>query len=155
MSVRLTDEEAWEMLANGHTGIFTTLRKDGWPVSLPMWFVVVDRRIYMVTMASLKKVARIRSNPCVSFLVESGKAWKDLAAVVVTARAAILDANEEESRRAQAALAAKYNEFRLPASSVPDATKSHYSGQNVLIRLDPVGPFITWNNAKIRLRNSP
>ena len=154
MSVRLTDDEAWEMIAGSHTGIITTLRKDGWPVSLPMWFAVVDRCIYMRTMASLKKVARIRRDPRVSFLVESGEAWKDLAAVVVTARATILEAGEEEAQRAQAALNVKYRGFGLPASRVPDATKRHYSGQNVVIRLDPVGPFITWNNAKIRMRTA-
>jgi hypothetical protein len=27
------------VLAKAHTGIFTTLRADGTPISLPMWFV--------------------------------------------------------------------------------------------------------------------
>ena len=40
MSVRLSDEEAWAELAAAHTGIFTTLRRDGRPVTLPTWFVV-------------------------------------------------------------------------------------------------------------------
>ncbi|MGH9137555.1 MAG: pyridoxamine 5'-phosphate oxidase family protein [Acidimicrobiales bacterium] len=44
MGVRLTDDEAWAFLENGHIGILTSLRRDGWPVSLPVWFVVLDRR---------------------------------------------------------------------------------------------------------------
>ncbi len=60
MGVRLTEDEAWERLATSHTGIITTLRRDGWPVSLPMWFSVVDRKIYMRTLAASKKAVRIK-----------------------------------------------------------------------------------------------
>ena len=38
MGVRLDDDEAWAELDAAHTGILTTLRRDGWPVSLPVWF---------------------------------------------------------------------------------------------------------------------
>ena len=41
MGVRLSEEEAWAELATAHTGILTTLRRDGRPVSLPVWLVAV------------------------------------------------------------------------------------------------------------------
>ena len=44
MTVRMTDEEIWEFLSEGHTGIFTTLRRDGYPIALPVWYAVVDGR---------------------------------------------------------------------------------------------------------------
>ena len=40
MSVRMTSDEAWEFVAAAHTGILTTLRADGFPISLPVWFIV-------------------------------------------------------------------------------------------------------------------
>ena len=43
MSIRLSEEEAWAELDRAHTGIFTTLQRDGWPISLPMWFVSFGR----------------------------------------------------------------------------------------------------------------
>ena len=56
MGVRLTEEEQWATLEASHTGIFTSLRRDGAPVALPIWFVVVDRRIYLRTPEKTKKI---------------------------------------------------------------------------------------------------
>jgi nitroimidazol reductase NimA-like FMN-containing flavoprotein (pyridoxamine 5'-phosphate oxidase superfamily) len=154
MGVRLTEEEAWERLANSHTGIITSLRRDGWPISLPMWFVALDRKIYMRTLAASKKALRIKRDERACFMVESGEAWKDLAAVVVPVRASLLDSGSDEARRALAALGAKYKGFGLPQKEVPEATRKHYGAGNVVIRLDPAGAMITWNNAKIRLKSA-
>jgi nitroimidazol reductase NimA-like FMN-containing flavoprotein (pyridoxamine 5'-phosphate oxidase superfamily) len=154
MGVRLNEDEAWEMLANSHTGTITTLRRDGWPVSLPMWFVALDRKIYMRTLAASKKALRIKRDQRACFMVESGKAWKDLAAVVVPVRASLIEANAEEAQRALAALGTKYAGWGVPQKAVPEATRKHYGGGNVVIRLDPAGDMITWNNAKIRLKSA-
>ena len=45
MGVLLNDDEAWAELERAHTGILTTLRRDGMAVSLPTWFVALDRRV--------------------------------------------------------------------------------------------------------------
>jgi hypothetical protein len=45
VSVRLDDDEVWAFLEKGHTAAFTTLREDGRPVTLPVWYVVLNRRI--------------------------------------------------------------------------------------------------------------
>jgi|SRR5208282_2577484 len=73
MGVRFTEDEAREMLGKAHTGVITTLRRDGWPVSLPMWFSVVDRKIYMRTLAASKKALRIKRDGRACFMVESGE----------------------------------------------------------------------------------
>jgi hypothetical protein len=52
-----------------------------------MWFAVVDRKIYMRTLAASKKALRIKRDERAWLMVESGVAWKDLAAVVVPVRA--------------------------------------------------------------------
>ncbi len=63
MSVRLTPDEAWAVLERAHTGILTTLRRDGMPISLPMWFVVLDRTICISAPSGTKKLARLRHDP--------------------------------------------------------------------------------------------
>jgi len=70
MSIRLSEQEAWAELEQAHTGTFTTLQRNGWPISLPMWFVALDRRIYLRTPVQSKKLARIRHDPRGNFLVE-------------------------------------------------------------------------------------
>ena len=150
MSIRLTEDEAWEELATARTGILTTLRADGWPVSLPVWFATVDRRIYLRTPAGTKKLARIRRDPRGSFLVESGVRWAELRAVQLPVTATVLD-DGAEAEVASAALGAKYDGYGLAVERAPSATRRAYRGM-VVVRLDPAGKALTWDNARIRLQ---
>lgn len=152
MGVRLNAEDQWAMLEAAHTGIFTSLRRDGRPVALPVWFAVVDRRIYLRTPAKTKKVARICNDDRCSFLVESGLAWKELKAVHLGGRAVLVEPGAE-TERAQAAMDAKYRAYRSERNLLPAATREHYSGF-VWIRFDPEGEPITWDNAKLRMRGN-
>ena len=58
---RLTADEAWQEIASAHTGILTTLRRDGMPIALPVWFVAEDRTVAIMTPASTKKIPRVRN----------------------------------------------------------------------------------------------
>ncbi len=122
MSVRLSSDEAWAMVEASHTGIFTSLRRDGMPIASPIWFVVLDRRIYVSGPVTAKRVARVRRDPRVSFLVESGKSWAELRAVHLTGRARV--ATEPDLLvRVAAALDVKYARFRTQRSAMPAATR--------------------------------
>jgi len=151
MSIRLSDEEAWDFVARSHTAVLTTLRRDGWPVPLPTWFVADGRRIYVRTSAASAKISRIRRDPRASFLVESGEAWRELAAVMLYVHATVLDPGEEADRAIRA-IDAKYEAFREATAALPTATVRHY-GDRVIVRLDPQSAPITWDNTKIRLRD--
>ena len=59
MTIRLTVDEAWEAVESAHTGILTTLRHDGMPIALPVWFVADDRSVALMTPAGTKKIARV------------------------------------------------------------------------------------------------
>jgi PPOX class probable F420-dependent enzyme len=150
MGVRLSRDEQWATLESAHTGIITSLRRDGAPVALPIWFAVVDRKIYFRTPAKAKKVARIRNDDRCSFLVESGLAWKELKAVHCNGRAVLLEPGEE-TERAAVAMDAKYRTSRSEQKAMPAATREHYSGF-VWIRFEPEGEPITWDNAKLRMK---
>ena len=151
MSVRLDQAEIREFVTKGHTGIFTSLRADGWPISLPIWYVWLDDHVYVRTRSKSKKVVRVNHDDRVSFVVESGKAWKELKSVVITGRAVVVE-DEAELARVDTALAAKYKGFGTP-KAVPKATKKHYGGGSTVIRIDPVKPHLSWDNAKIRLQS--
>ena len=60
-SLRLSDDEVWEFVRDAHTGVMTTLRRDGMPISLPVWFAAVDRIIYIRTRG--RKLQRIANDP--------------------------------------------------------------------------------------------
>lgn len=150
MGVRLSEDEMWEFLASGHTGIFTTLRSDGHPVPLPVWYVVLDGAVYVQSPERTKKVARVRRDERASFLVESGEAWVELKAVMMTGRVSLVD-DEDVRERVAEAMTEKYASFRPDRGNLPDATRKHYSSGRAVIRFEPTGPPITWDNSKIRL----
>jgi nitroimidazol reductase NimA-like FMN-containing flavoprotein (pyridoxamine 5'-phosphate oxidase superfamily) len=147
----LSREEAWSVLAAAHTGIFTSLRRDGTPIALPLWFVVLDHRVYSSGPADAKRLARVRRDPRVSFLVESGERWAELRAVHLTGRARIVIESELKSRVA-AALDAKYAAFRTARAEMPAATRAHYQVDIATIEITPDGRILSWDNARLGLR---
>ena len=150
MGVRMGEDEAWAFLERGHTAVLTSLRRDGWPVSLPLWYVVDGRVVYVATPVGSRKVARLRSDERACLLVEQGRKWEELAAVELPVRAKVIGPGPEADR-VVALFDDKYREYRPARSKMPDATNRHYSGQAV-IRLDPAGDLLSWDNSRIRLR---
>ena len=153
MSLRLSPDEAWAFLEKGHTGILTSLRRDGWPISLPVWYVALDRRIYVSGPARTRKYGRMRRDPRVAFLVETGLEWKKLSAVHVTGRAREVS-DPAELARVQAALDAKYAAFRTDRSRMPAATSQHYQQQGTAtVCIEPEGKLLTWDNARLGVKD--
>lgn len=89
----------------------TTYRKDGTPVATPVWHVVDDGQLYVVSEADAGKVKRIRNNSSVVATVCSirGKVAPGAPSAAGTAR--LLDA--AETQRVRALLARKYLMSRL------------------------------------------
>jgi len=151
VGVRLTDDEAWAELAAAHTGILTTLRRDGRPVPLPVWFVAFDRHVYVRTPSGTRKVEHVEHDPRATFLVERGERWAELCAVMVHADVTLLAAGTER-KRVEATLNEKYASFRTESAQLPDATRAHYAVESAVLKLSPVGRLVTWDNSKLRLR---
>lgn len=144
----VTQDDAWEFVAGSHTGILTTLRSDGAPVSLPMWFVVVDRAVYLSTPPRAAKLARLRRDPRAAFLVESGRAWVDLRAVHLSGRIQVVD--DPSTRTAvRGLLDGKYTAYRLPPEQLPAAARAAYADR-VILRLEPEGRLLRWDNSRRR-----
>ena len=150
MSIRLDRAEAWEVLRTTHTGIFTSLKADGTPIALPVWFAALDEHIYLDAVATTKKVARIRRNPRVSFLVESGERWRDLCGVLLTGQARIVD-DDALVERVHAAIGAKYAGFSGDRPAMPPESRGHYEREHLVIEIAPDERILSWDNARIPL----
>jgi PPOX class probable F420-dependent enzyme len=147
-SVRMSDDEAWATLETAHTGILTSLRRDGQPIALPVWFVVLDRRIYVAGPAATAKFARIRNDARVSFLVESGTSWRELIGVHVSGRAALMAPGPRRDR-VMDALHEKYEQFRTPRPEMPAATRARYDTPTATIEVVPDDRILSWDNARL------
>jgi nitroimidazol reductase NimA-like FMN-containing flavoprotein (pyridoxamine 5'-phosphate oxidase superfamily) len=151
MSVQLTEDEAWKVVESAHTGILTTLRRDGSPVSLPVWFVSFDRHVYIRANAESKKVTRLRHDARASFLVESGERWAELEAVHLTGRADVLANEGPEAARFEAEFNLKYAAFRTLREEMPDSTRAHYEVSKSVIRFvaNPDQRILSWDNRRL------
>jgi len=146
--IRLNVDDAWDTLERARTGILTTLRRDGVPISLPVWFVVLDQRIYVSGPAHTKKFARIAREPRVSFLVESGERWVELLGVHLTGTARIVD-DTHLLERVATALAEKYDRFRTPRDQMPNETRVRYETPITTIEMTPDDRILSWDNARL------
>ena len=147
MGVRLTEDEAWDVLEGSHTGILTTLRADGRPVTLPGWFVVLDRTVCLRTPNRAKKVKRVRRDPRASFLVEAGQRWAELCAVHLSGTVVEVD-DEATKAWIDAALDEKYAAFRTPRAEMSQESRDLYANW-AFLRLVPEGRILTWDNRRI------
>ena len=155
MSIRLSPDEAWEALAQAHTGIFTTLRRDGMPIALPVWFVAIDRSICLAAPSRTKKLARLRHDPRASFLIESGERWVDLLAVHLTGRCELLDLEKDRAliERIDDELDVKYAKFRSDHTAMPQKTQEHYAART-FIRFVPDTRVLTWDNSRMPMKGA-
>jgi len=153
VSIRLSPDEAWDVLAEAHTGIMTTLRADGAPVTLPTWFVVLDRTICFRTPNRSKKVARLRRDPRASFLVESGKRWAELCAVHLSGHVEPVD-DDAGKARIGAALDEKYAAFRTAPADLPASARDRYA-DFAFFRFVPGSRLLTWDNSRLSVKAVP
>lgn len=145
MGAELTDREAWAMVSATHESVLTTLRRDGRPISQPIWHVVLDGRIYVRTPRVSMKVTRILNDPRGSFVVSSGHAFPELAGVVAEVAVSVVN-DDELAARAISGLDAKHPDF-LPAVDKLPSEMQEVFGDASILQLDVVGPFMAWNNA--------
>ena len=149
MGIQLSDEEVWSFAEAAHTGVLTTLRRDGRPVSLPLWFVAFDGAVHFSTPSRSRKVGRVRHDPRACFLVESGLAWRELKAVMMAGSVEVVE-DADLLARVAAELDRKYREFRPDLGRAPGATRRHYGSGSATLRFTPES-WISWDNAKIRM----
>jgi hypothetical protein len=148
ITVRMTDDEAWQMLEQSVTGILTTLRRDGRPVALPIWYAALDRRIYVSTRGM--KVVRAKHDSRCSFLVEAGERWSELRSVHLDCVATVITPSPELADRIRAAMAAKYTGYRASTEAMPTVTRQHYArAARATLELVPHGKALTWDNRKL------
>lgn len=148
-NIRLTPDEAWTFVTRGHTGIFTTLRRDGMPIATPTWFVAIDHRVFISTPASSKKVLRVQHDSRASFLIEYGERWAELKAVHLTGHATLIDDDPELSAQVSAKSNEKYEAFRTPRREMPASAKAKYGGQSALICFTPDDRILSWDNSRL------
>src|SRR5579862_9711322 len=90
MGVTMSGEEIAAFIAGHGTAVLTTLRADGRPVPLPVWYVALDGALYFQTPARSRKAGNIARDPRVAVLIDDGLRWEQLRGVLIQGTAELV-----------------------------------------------------------------
>jgi PPOX class probable F420-dependent enzyme len=87
--IKLSDEEALELLETERIAVVSSLGPRGWPHSMPLWFVPREGEVWIWTYAKSQKVRNLERDPRATVLVETGHSYEELRGAMVEAEAVI------------------------------------------------------------------
>jgi hypothetical protein len=94
-----------------------------------------------------KKLARVRNDPRVVFLCETGERWVDLRAVHFTGTASIV-VDPSIIQDVNNAFDARYAALRPPRRKLPGSARTQYRNFHV-IEIEPDSRVLSWDNARL------
>lgn len=154
MGVNLDQDEIDEFLRDGHTVTVSTIDKDGYPHSTPLWYAYLDGEVYFRKLKKSQGAVNIARNDKVCCLVETGEAWIDLKAVMIRGRAVPVT-DEATIARFLAENERKYAPFRTVRAAMPGKTQQHYAQERVVYRVVPEKKIVSFWNRKLRFPGQP
>ena len=140
----MTDAEIAALLAETTKAQVATINLDGSVHLVPMSFVVIEDRVTFWTDPGSRKVANLRRDPRISFLVEMGDEFSSFRAVQVAGTAG-LSSDPETSRAVGEAL------FARSVGPLSDDLKAYVAGladQRVAVTVEPVR-VVSWDHRKL------
>ena len=122
--IRFTPEEQAAFLRAHRKAALTTMDKDGFPHVVAMNFFVKDGAFYMTSYGEAQKLLKIRRNPKVALMVETGDKYSELQRVSVRGCCEIIEGEDAvRGVRGHGALAAPHTSGRaVPATARQNAS---------------------------------
>ena len=87
--IQLSPEEQRELIDSERVVVVSSLGRNGWPHSMPLWYVPRDGEIWIYTYAKSQKVRNLDRDPRASLLIETGHEYVELRGVQIEAEAEI------------------------------------------------------------------
>ncbi len=87
--IQLEPDEQRELIESERVVVVSTLGRDGWPHSMPLWYVPREGEIWIYTYAKSQKVRNLERDPRATLLIETGHEYGELRGVEIEAVAEI------------------------------------------------------------------
>jgi PPOX class probable F420-dependent enzyme len=87
--IKLRDSELLELLDGERIALVSSLGPNGWPHSMPLWFVPREGVVWIWTYAKSQKVRNLERDPRATVLVETGHEYGELRGAMIEAEAEI------------------------------------------------------------------
>ncbi|MHB1908748.1 MAG: pyridoxamine 5'-phosphate oxidase family protein [Nitrososphaerales archaeon] len=143
----MSREEEWSFVKSHYTMILSSVDSFGLPHSTPIWYVVIENKIYFRAQAYKKKVRNILKNPQVSLVVEDGDLYTELRGVMIQGIARIVDHDKQRRNQVFSILAEKYSSLR-DTQHMPKEWREKYGKEHrLVIEITPKN-LVSWDNRK-------
>lgn len=151
--LQMESDALFEFLDNQRTLILATLRGDGAPVAVPMWFCRVGEVLYCNTAVESAKVRHLSEDDRVAVVVESGEDYFSLRGVRMEGHCRVV-VDPSEIARVEAARSAKARRIGSGLQGLPDSflksrDRLRAEGRRVWLRID-TDRTRTWDFGSLR-----
>ena len=87
--IKLSQDELLELLEAERVAIVSSNGANGWPHSMPLWFVPREGEVWIWTYAKSQKVRNLERDPRATVLIETGHEYGELRGAMIEAEAEI------------------------------------------------------------------
>ena len=145
--IPMTRTEAWAFIKNHYKMVLSSLDSDGFPHAAPIWFVVINDRIYFRAQPYKKKIKNIMNRPQVCGVVEDGEKYTELRGVMIRGLAKVVDSDKVLRKHVFELLAEKYSPVRN-TDRFPKTWQETYGKEHrVVVEFKPTS-IVSWDNRK-------
>ncbi|MGI0080694.1 MAG: pyridoxamine 5'-phosphate oxidase family protein [Nitrososphaerales archaeon] len=145
--IPMTREEEWSFVKSHYTMVLSTLDAYGFPHAAPVWYVVIDDKIYFRAQPYKKKVKNILKRPQVCGVIEDGEKYTQLRGVMIQGLAKVVDSEKSRRKQVFSLLGEKYASLR-DTLKLPKAWHEKYGREHrVVVEFSPTN-IVSWDNRK-------
>jgi len=145
--IKLSEEELRELLAAERVAVVSSNGLNGWPHSMPLWFVPRGDEVWIWTYAKSQKVRNLERDPRATVLVETGHEYGELRGAMIEAEVEIHRDFETVIGFAEE-LTVRYAEGISSVEGDAKAALEAQAPKRVAIRFKPLR-VATWDHRKL------
>jgi PPOX class probable F420-dependent enzyme len=145
--IKLSDEQARELIDSERIVVVSSLGPRGWPHVMPLWYVPRDGEIWIWTYAKSQKVKNLERDPRATLLIESGVEYQDLRGMQIEAEAELIRDIDEIVEYAKE-MTVRYSEGIESVEGDAAAGLQAQAPKRVAIHFHPKR-IATWDHSKL------
>ena len=146
-AIKLGEDEQRQLIESERVVIVSSLGRNGWPHSMPLWYVPRDGEVWIWTYAKSQKVRNLERDPRATLLIETGHEYTELRGMMIEAEAEIHRDLEVVSAFGRQ-LTVRYSEGIQSVEGDAAAALQAQAAKRVAIRFHPRRT-ATWDHRKL------
>ena len=145
--ISMTKAEAWTFISNHYKMVLSTLDSYGFPHAAPVWYVIINGKIYFRAQPYKRKIANLLRKPQACGVIEDGDKYTELRGVMIRGLTKVVDTDKVLRKQVFDELASKYKHLR-DTDQFPTPWQEKYGKEHrVVVEFTPTS-IVSWDNRK-------